>query len=155
MKRACCILTALVAVLSVACQQEREPTLAEDRPPGDPRGQPGGRGPAVLEGVYDTVYQPGTYVYTEETDDGVVTETLTVPEGGQATLEIDRPGDDDEVSGGIWEQTYDGVRIDFSRRSEGLDEDQRYYKGLEDGDLTEKAGGGKVYVRVPDVEEQG
>ena len=153
MKRACYILTALVAIFSAACQPKVEPAPAETMA-GDSREQFAGLGPAAQAVQFDTVYQPGTYVFTEETADGVVTETLTVPERGRATLEIDRPGDDDEVKSGGWEQTYDGIRIDYSRISEGLDEDQQYYKGLEDGDLTEKAGSGKVYVRVPDGDEQ-
>ena len=153
MKRAWYILTALIAVLSVGCQPTGEPS-PEQTTAGEPGERFGGLEIASQPARFDTVYEPGTYVFTEDTDDGVVTETLTVPKRGPATLEIDRPGDDEVVKSGVWEQTFDGIRIDYSRRSEGLDEDQRYYSGLEDGDLTEKAGSGKVYVRVLHSDEQ-
>ena len=152
MNRTVCALAVFVAVLSFGCQPEVESVSGELEAQDQPALMPG-PGLAAQAIVFDTVYDPGTYVYTEETADGVVTETLTVPEGARASLEIDRPGDDnDDVTGGSWEQTYDGIAINFSR-GQGMEPERLYFKGLEDGDLTEKEGTGKVYVRVPDAGE--
>ncbi|MCH8978689.1 MAG: hypothetical protein IH945_05535 [Armatimonadetes bacterium] len=98
-------------------------------------------------------FPTGSFVNETEGDDGATVETIELTDNYRMTRTIDRPGDeDDDVFTGIWEQTYDGVRLQISRHNGASTEGEAYLKFDESNDtITEKIDDGRTFSRVLDT----
>lgn len=141
------LLIAFALSAVVGCGDKSEPTQEPNQAgsSGAAESEAGG-----LQTLWEWTFYPGTFVYTEESDDDITTETITLTDSHRMTFIVDNPGDDaDKESSGSWEQIHDGVRLQYSRVDGVRTEGQDFYKYEESLDsIVDKNNEGKTYTRT-------
>jgi hypothetical protein len=121
-------------------------------PPAAPEERTEQKGP-LMRIDWGWILPTGTYVFSDTEEDSV--ETIVIDPSGKMSFTIDRPGEDnDETLTGGWEQTYDGVRLDYRNVNGKRSESQAFFKYDEArGAIIPKEGEAKSYTLVKSKSE--
>lgn len=99
----------------------------------------------------------GTFVSGSEGDGSGTVEMVELRDGYGMTRTLDGPGEEnDGVMLGTWQQSYDGVRLQYSRVNGERNEGEAYFRYDVDSDsITEKTEGSRRLFRASGSEDSG